>query len=234
MEASHVSRFGPFLNRGLLHSKTLTNRHQCRHTFRIHAARLLQTNPVFHSGFQSCLGFWAAPGRQHHISMEERTAPSKLSASSDAHTHTLTTRTITNANTTLWTAGRSSLQNTLHSDFLALQEDTHGWTARTGKCALMVPVERLASTHQTFVKQTFWEMTEQRFAPERRPGGVCTRGPHSLSNTVAAPSNMIKARARHAMMRRGRNQPAQHLFAMDVIRKNNSWPRWAALFVNRP
>ena len=177
MQASHVSRFGPFLNRGLLHSKTLTNRHQCRHTFRIHAARLLQTNPVFHSGFQSCLGFWAAPGRQHHISKEERTAPSKLSASSDAHTHTLTTRTITNANTTLWTAGRSSLPNTLHSDFLALQEDTHGWTARTGKCALMVPVERLASTHQTFVKQTFWEMTEQRFAPERRPGGVCARGP---------------------------------------------------------
>ena len=59
-------------------------------------------------------------------------------------------------------------------------------------------------------------------------------GPHSLSNPVAAPSNMIKARARHAMMRRGRNQAAQHLFAMDVIRKNNSWLRWAALFVNRP
>ena len=88
MQASHVSRFGPFLNRGLLHSKTLTNRHQCRHIFRIHAARLLQTNPVFHIGFQSCLGFRAAPGRQHHISMEERTAPSMLSASSDAHTHT--------------------------------------------------------------------------------------------------------------------------------------------------
>ena len=33
MQASHVSRFGPFLNRCLLHSKTLTNRHQCRHNF---------------------------------------------------------------------------------------------------------------------------------------------------------------------------------------------------------
>ena len=106
-----------------------------------------------------------------------RLLPSSQQAATHTHTHTLTTRTITNANTTLWTAGRSSLQNSLHSDFLALQEDTHGWTARTGKCALMVPVERLASTHQTFVKQTFWEMTEQRFAPERRPGGVCTRGP---------------------------------------------------------
>ena len=200
------------------------------------AARLLQKRiPVLHSGFQSCLGFWAAPGRQHHISLEERTAPSKLSASSDAHTtHSRLGPSRMPTRHCGLQAG-SSLQNTLHSDFLALQEDTHGWTARTGKCALMVPVKRLASTHQTFVKQTFLGKTSR--AGHGRTE-ICSLmaswrslyawAQHSLSNPVAAPSNMIKARARHAMRRRGRNQAAQHLFAMDVIRKNNSWLRWAA------
>ena len=87
MQASHVSRIGPFSNGGLLHRNTLTNRHQYRHTLRIHAVRLLHTNLVLSSGFRSCLGFWSALGREHHISLEERTCPSKLSASSDTHTH---------------------------------------------------------------------------------------------------------------------------------------------------
>ena len=178
MQASHVSRFGPFLNRCLLHSKTLTNRHQCRHNFSNPCRQTATNESCFSQRFPELpwvLGrTWTPASHLDGGADGSFQAPSKQRRT---HTHTLTTRTITNANTTLWTAGRSSLQNSLHSDFLALQEDTHGWTARTGKCALMVPVERLASTHQTFVKQTFWEMTEQRFAPERRPGGVCTRGP---------------------------------------------------------
>ena len=50
MQASHVSRIDPFSDGGLLHRNTVTNRHQYRHTLRIHAVRLLHTNHVLHSG----------------------------------------------------------------------------------------------------------------------------------------------------------------------------------------
>ena len=223
MQASHVSRIGPFSNGGLLHRNTLTNRHQHRHTLRIHAVRLLHTKLVLHSGASKvALDFCSALGREHHISLEERTCPSKLSASSDTHTHTHDSDHH-ECQHHIVDSRQVFLTDTLHSDFRALQEDTHGWTARAGQCALMVPVKRLASTRQTFVKQTIWG--KRRGAGHGRPLSRPNRdllldglleesvhlSPHSVSNPVAVLSSVIMARTHHAMMRRGRNQADQHV-----------------------
>ena len=70
MQASHVSRSRPFFNRGLLHSKTLTNRH--------HVVIFFESMP---QGCYKRILFCTAGSRValdigrtwNHISLEERT-----------------------------------------------------------------------------------------------------------------------------------------------------------------
>ena len=90
MQASHVSRFGPFLNRCLLHSKTLTNRHQCRHNFS-NPCRQTATNDIlfFTAVSRVALGF--GPHLDASITSRWRSGrllPSSQQAATHTHTHT--------------------------------------------------------------------------------------------------------------------------------------------------